>query len=471
MSNTKLGFVIRDPWYDFGTLPSAPNRPNYIAQARMGGLLKQSGARWVRLEFQIDGDKVEAEVARNDYFINEVAPRYGLEVLGLLGFGLMRAQDPLDPQRGLVAPSAGTDPVYGGGVNSYMRAWLDRARFVAQRYGERVRTYEILNEMNRLPPSGAGVPATIAARLHTKFYRFFRQVDRYGPGDQAWRDGVKIIFGGLHPLGTGDIAAQGYVSDLDYVYQLFGSDAFSSYRQTYGTAPIDGLAHHPYPAEIRLSLRRGPRRPDARWEATMLVYRLDELRKVLGEVGQPELPLWVTEVGCNIATVGESEARQSEFMDQVLGMLRARPDVAAALWFKYEDFPPATGPGAQRWGVVHIPFYSGPCPGGACYDVEGRPDHFREAFYTFRRLAGQGAKMWFRVVSPGPGVIVRQGPGESYPPARIGENPVVLQPGYELGVDRFVAGEDYKGWNQWAHIVDPAPWGFVHLSNLEPASE
>ena len=28
-----MGMVIRDPWYDFGTNPRYPNKPNYAAQA------------------------------------------------------------------------------------------------------------------------------------------------------------------------------------------------------------------------------------------------------------------------------------------------------------------------------------------------------------------------------------------------------------------------------------------------------
>jgi hypothetical protein len=69
--------------------------------------------------------------------------------------------------------------------------------------------------------------------------------------------------------------------------------------------------------------------------------------------------------------------------------LAARDDIATIFWFKYEDFPPASGPLAQKWGVVRIPFTEdAACPGGACYDPTGEPAYRRPAFWTYRELAG-----------------------------------------------------------------------------------
>lgn len=145
------GLVIRDPWYDFGTTPSQPNQPNFAAQDEMGRMLALLGVTWVRLEFHIEAGttrEVEAQIARNDYFINEVAPRHKLKVLGLLSFNLQRGRDEYD----LLSTKFITDTVYGGGVNDYMQIWLDRARLIADRYQDRVLAYEVLNEQNRLPP-------------------------------------------------------------------------------------------------------------------------------------------------------------------------------------------------------------------------------------------------------------------------------------------------------------------------------
>ncbi|NJK79121.1 MAG: hypothetical protein HC914_04130 [Chloroflexaceae bacterium] len=374
-----LGLVIRDPWYDFGTAPGQPSAPNYAAQDRMGQMLAVLGVQWVRFEFQIEGTteaEVIAQIARNDYFIREVAPRHNLKIVALLGTNLVRGRDLND----LVVGATYTDPLYGGGVNDYMKLWLDRARLIADRYKGDVDVYEVLNEHNRAFPDGRGISADIAARLHTKFYRFFRQVDRAAPGDQTWRDDVLIIGGGLHPAGSGQIGSSRYVSDREYVRQLYASDGFRSYRQTYGRFPIDGMGYHPYPEEIRIS-------PQS--ELDLITTRLDRVREVLEEVGDPDLPFWVTELGYNIAFGRQTEQGQAAFLRQSLETMAARDDVATFFWFKYEDFPPATGPNAQQWGVLRIPFTEANCPGGACYEPRGRPDLLRESFWVFREFAGR----------------------------------------------------------------------------------
>src|SRR5258706_12617108 len=79
-----MGMVIRDPWYDFRT--TAPGEPNKAFQDTMGATLAGMGVRWVRLDFHIvvpladvtidQSQAIDAEIAKNDYFINEVAPRH-----------------------------------------------------------------------------------------------------------------------------------------------------------------------------------------------------------------------------------------------------------------------------------------------------------------------------------------------------------------------------------------------------------
>lgn len=258
-----------------------------------------------------------------------------------------------------------------------MRLWLDRARMIVARYQGNIAAYEILNEQNRLPPNGDAIPADVAARLHTKFYRFFHHVDRENvPPGTSWRDNISIILGGLHPAGSGP---QGNPSDRAYLRQLYDSDGFQSYRATYGDFPIDGLGYHPYPEEIRNSLRS---------TLSLIGSRMNEVRSVLAEVGDPTLPFWITEIGYNIGYRSQNAEGQANFLYATFTELAARGDVATIFWFKYEDFPPAEGANAQKWGVVHIPFTEGPCPGGACYEVSGQPTVYRLSFWVYRNLAG-----------------------------------------------------------------------------------
>ena len=388
--STSSGLVIRDPWYDWNTNPAFPNQSNRAFQDRMGDLLADLGVKWVRFEFHVEGDDVEGQIGRYDYFVNEVAPRHGIAVLALLGFGLVRNRDPRELNQTLIT----SDPIYGGGVNTFMHAWLDRARFVVRRYGGRIGAYEILNEHNRLPPNGTpgtggdAIRPEMAARLHTKFYRFFRQVDRQGPGEE-WRDAVRIITGGLHPAGTGTFRRPGYVSDIDYLKQLYTSAAFAGYAQTNGHFPLEGVGFHPYPVEICLSLGRRAGLVDCvADDAGLISQRLDQVRAALAQIGQGQMPFWITEIGCNAGYARKTEAGQAQFLADVMGMLAQRTDVAQSFWFKYEDFPPADGPDAQRWGVVHIPFVApGDHPGGANYDPNGIPSQVRSAYGAFQAVA------------------------------------------------------------------------------------
>jgi hypothetical protein len=342
------------------------------------------GVRRVRLEFrveneQITGQSATEQIARNDYFINVVAPRYNLEVLALLSFGLIAERSPLDMRNNTDDDPMLVDPIYGGGVNSYMRTWLDRARLIVERYEDRIAAYEILNEQNRIPPNGDGIPALIASRLHTKFYRFAKHVDRRE--EEAWRDDLPIIIGGLHPAGTFEPGDDTYVSDRDYLRGYYASDGFKSYRETYGDWPVDGLGYHPYPLEIRASLQS---------ELDLIGSRMQEIRTILAdELEDPLLPFWVTEIGYNQGYPGQPLRNQALFMRELYRVVGPRPDVEAIFWFKYEDFPPATGPAAQRWGVVSIPFVvNSACPGGACYALDGKPDVLRASFWMYRELAG-----------------------------------------------------------------------------------
>ena len=125
---------------------------------------------------------------------------------------------------------------------------------------------------------------------------------------------------------------------------------------------------------------------------------LNRMRAALVAAGDPRVPFWISEVGYNVGfdvdgplgkIPAQTELGQAAFMYDVYTSLAARGDVAHIFWFKYEDFPPASGANAQRWGVVRIPFTeSNACPGGACYAVNGEPQQWRAAYLTYMDLAG-----------------------------------------------------------------------------------
>jgi hypothetical protein len=287
-------------------------------------------------------------------------------------------------------------PNFGGGVNKYMHAWLTRALRIADRYRDKIAAYEVLNEQNRLPrylpngPIGDAIRPEITGRLLTKFYRFCKNID---PKDQnhGCTEETKIILGGLHPRGTLDAKAPN-LTDAQYLSAIYADpNSFGAFKTAHGFYPVDGIGYHPYPQEIKLSPN------DAQVDRG-----LARMRAVLDTV-DPGQQFWVTEVGYNVGfdvdgpkgpTPAQTAGGQIAFMRDAYESLAQRrlaggqPEVANVFWFKYEDFPPASGANAQHWGVVQIPFTTGACPGGACYNEDGVPALYRGSYLAYRELAG-----------------------------------------------------------------------------------
>jgi hypothetical protein len=421
LSNPELmGMVIRDPYYEFNSLPGTFG-PNTVAQEQMAHNLAQIGVRWVRLEFLADGGALD--FSKYDYFIGTLAPRYGLKVLLLLHTNII----PGSPYALNTEPTY-TDPVYGGGATDYMRRWLDAALTIAAHYdgssssAGRVHAFEILNEINRLgdgtglPPgvTYAGLDPTRVARLQAKFYRICKNTDGsqllngqpYArcPADTA------IIVGGLHPKGTSarrDDPKQPETflyKDEEYLEAMYRS-AFTDFRNYAGNQdpwknrwPTDGIGFHPYPEEItpREAIQDAFNDP-----LTRVLNRLNQVRMRLSTLPDANQAFWITEIGFNVGFYKvrgpTAPTLQADFMRAVYTSMAGRADVANVFWFKYEDFPPAApqpGVDPQLWGVVSIPFVEGgsvnglPCAGGACYDPSGAPNVFRPAYLTYRELAG-----------------------------------------------------------------------------------
>jgi hypothetical protein len=405
-----MGISIRDPWYEFGTDPNSPNAPNEVFQEQMGATLERAGVRWVRLEFHIPYDQnnpnacdaaCQGEIAKSEYFVKTVAPNHNLKVLALLGFDLLRGTD----AHGLNSPTT-VPSHYGGGVNQYMDTWLTRALSIADTYSDTIAAYEVLNEENRLPPSGDAIKPPIMGRLVTKFYRFCKGIDV--PPDEPIHGcaNAKIILGGIHPRGSSDPAHPSDIlmTDAQYLTAIYTDPAsFAGFKATHPEIgyPLDGVAYHPYPQEIALS-------PN-----DVLVNRgLLRMRQALEDASptganDPCRQFWITEVGYNVGfdpdgpknpLPPQTEQGQVAFMQDVYTTLAQRqlsqspcgggPEVANVFWFKYEDFPPDTGANAQHWGIVHIPMPGGNCEGG-CYDPTGIPTYYRSSFWAYRELAGQ----------------------------------------------------------------------------------
>jgi hypothetical protein len=148
-----FGMVIRDPFYEYNTDPvNYPNALNRTALERQAADLEAAGVKWVRMEFfaDYDGsvDRGEINWAKYDWYINELAPKHGLKVMGLLNVGMVSFEG--KPVRTIAfnypPDGAGGDPYDGS--NHFSRVFAGRAQSIAAHYGPAISAYEIINEPN-----------------------------------------------------------------------------------------------------------------------------------------------------------------------------------------------------------------------------------------------------------------------------------------------------------------------------------
>lgn len=159
-----MGMVIRDPFNEWGT--DQPEQANQRFYDELGRNLAAMGVRWVRFEFRAeDGVSYDPSnggqgirFAAYDYFVNEVAPRYGFKIIALLATQLVKDPWYIDPEKLEPAKATGADEGevpecwnyrYGCGTTKAMRILLDHSFAIAERYGDRIAAYELLNEQNR----------------------------------------------------------------------------------------------------------------------------------------------------------------------------------------------------------------------------------------------------------------------------------------------------------------------------------
>src|ERR671933_1374447 len=77
-----FGMVIRDPFYEWDRHELHPQMTNYEFLTEMASNLYALGVRWVRIEFHADpgGSYGAIDYRKYDWFINVLAPRFGLKI-------------------------------------------------------------------------------------------------------------------------------------------------------------------------------------------------------------------------------------------------------------------------------------------------------------------------------------------------------------------------------------------------------
>ena len=372
-----FGIVGRDPWYEFNTDPERyPVEVNRAFLESMMAEMAALGARWVRIEFHAEYDRAPGpgwiDWDKHDWYLWDLAPRYGMKVLTVLGSGILADVDPT------YAFSRIDEPPDREGRNHYTRAFVERTAEIVGRYGAALAAVELLNEPNAnellWEETGGRVHAVrpeIYGRLAVDVYETVKQRS----------PSTRVIAGSL----LFDRHADGdrHLAWLEAVYQ---SPAVQDYRNRTGRYPWDALSLHPYFL------------PDA-GSVLAVVRELRALQLAYGDT----TPIWLTEVGlpadppawppAGVLQPTASELAQAAFLRQVYTLIwEQAPEVERVFWFKFEDF--GTSHGYASWGLVRL------LDSGMVYGREAIPWPRKPAFLVYQQLARPEAVPTSRVPRP-----------------------------------------------------------------------
>lgn len=273
-----------------------------------------TGAAHVRVNFRLDawsapGDttKVKGRTFFEAYDeIVDAITSQGLEVYGLLN-------DELAP--GL------------GNGEAFEAAYAANALAVIDRYKDRVRVWETINEPNDYAggTSARFTPAAFAS-AHARVYD---AVKRAHAGDACWD--VTIVTG---PLFSFDgVSASDYLDATIAAGRAGGR--WKTLREALGRDPIDGVGYHVYVAQ-------GPDSPASEVGASAGA-NLAAIRSVIDEYALGDKKVWISEIGYRLPLF--DEAGQAARVDTLFAALGARSDVASIQWFTIGDF------GGEGWGL------------------------------------------------------------------------------------------------------------------------
>lgn len=278
-----------------------------------------TGAAHVRVNFRLDawsapGDltKVKGKTFFEAYDeIVDTITSQGLEVYGLLNDEL--------------APGLGTGDVFEA-------AYAANALAVIDRYKDRVRVWETINEPNDYAggTSARFTPSAFAS-AHARVYDV---VKRAHAGDACWD--VKIVTG---PLFSFDgVSASDYLDATIAAGRAGGR--WKTVRDALGRDPIDDVGYHLYVAQ-------GPDSPPAEVGASAGA-NLAAIRSVIDKYALGDKKVWISEIGYRLPLF--DEAGQAARVDTLFAALGARSDVASIQWFTIGDF------GGEGWGLFGASF-------------------------------------------------------------------------------------------------------------------
>jgi len=335
------GIVGHDPYYEWNT--DSTNFKDDENKALLENMMKEmasSGAKWVRIEFFSEYGDLSGPGTFNwqkyDWFITDLCPRYGMNILGVLSYGIVRDTNPT-----YLLNKINDAPDHPDGSNPYIRGFADRAAEISGHYAGYVGAWEILNEPNsstQLDFVTKGKQQLILAdRTAAVMAQVYPQI-KHAKAD------VPVVLGGA--INTAGAYPDNY--DIPYLHQLYASSVTKAfgYDPAKGGAPWDVVADHPY--ELK---------------AEDVAPHVRAMHDVMVAAGEGNKKIWVTEIGDQAQTppvtdsgvipLAPDELTQAAFLTRVYSDLKNMRDIVErTFWFKYEDFVTPEQKQAARYGLV-----------------------------------------------------------------------------------------------------------------------
>jgi hypothetical protein len=267
-----------------------------------------TGAHWVRIDFPwswVEPDKPRVRDGRGHWGaidpIVSAADRHGLKILAIMAYTPEWASDIGD-----LWAYPDTD------------AFEDFFAAALRRYPQ-IPAWELWNEPNF---ERFSKPEPSVARF-VDFLRTAKRV-RDSVGSKA-----KLISGGLAP--GGDIGVEPFVDEM---------------AMRGGLNLIDGLGVHPYSSVD----------PD---DPRSWMMELEQLHQRLGQLGRPDLPLWVTEYGTPTTKVASgygpatSDAQQANRLRLAYALASRFDWIENLTWYQYRDADTGTSDPEDNFGLIH----------------------------------------------------------------------------------------------------------------------
>ncbi len=312
-----------------GIQPGQPidDNGNILITEDVANRLRDSGAKWVRLNFRLgpySSDTPEF-YSKYDTFVKRLNDR-GIQVVALMSNESWHSGN---GQQGWVENNfehTGRD-----GHNKYIDEFGYAFARMAKHFEGKIKYWEIWNEPNcwsQNPSNGVYTgcsyiyPSNFAAMLthvHTQAH-YYNNID------------VEIISGGLfgHDIsgfGTGPAGAD-YLDDT-YNAGINKTGKWAWTKATYGKYPLDGVGQHIYIT--------GNKAVDKTAFSNYLDYINNVVKKYEGFGSNKKT--WVTEYGW--ATNQLSESLQASNLSAVIPIFNAKPYVASSFWFQLDESPGA----------------------------------------------------------------------------------------------------------------------------------